>query len=368
MLDNLIQVLYEQAEVEIKNLDYYEAQTSLAQVLNSIKNQPEHHLFGKAKKLSAELNRYMGKFQSALNAAEEALEFFIRRQDYQEIFCIRELMGDIYYQFCKLKEALQQWNLALEVTYINFKKENFSDFKARIYMKLGELLFNISQTKQARSNYIKGLTYSWSEKDLLLMGRFHAGIGATFHQENQFNLALHIYYRALKYARKNQDKFLIGRLLHNFGDIFTKTGKIRRAKINYEKSLEITEGNGDFLISAASLRELGRLYLKVNLEKTLSFVERSCDILIENISAETRCQCERMLGKNFYTMALYYFKLHEREMAMKYLVEAGEIFHKFDMKKEKKRSEILYRQISGFDVKAKPFPKPQPLMVKLGIG
>ncbi|AZR74005.1 hypothetical protein BBF96_11740 [Anoxybacter fermentans] len=365
--ESLITVLYEQAEVEIKNNDYKRALSTLEKLMDLIKDCPEHYAYGGAKRLYAMIYKYQGKFQLALNSAKEALSFFTKRNDYMEIYRIRELMGNIFHHFCRYSEAVKEWELALEA--ISFFNDGMAQLrsKAKIHIKLGEVLILLSRYKEARSNYAKGLSYSQQLKDPALMGKCKMGIGVTYHRESRFKLALQLYYQAFKLIRKNNDQVLMGRLFHCLGDIFTKLGQFEKAKKKYEKSLEISEKTGDFLTSAATLREIGRLYLDFDPEKTAFFCERSLDKLIENITAETRWECERLMGKIFYLMALYHLQKNEKKEAMSNLIEAGEIFHKFDMKKEKKSAEILYQRITGQPVKTKSYSKSRVLSVKLGL-
>ncbi len=374
IMEKSLQVLYEQVEIEIKDGDYQQALFALDNAMEFLGNRPdEHQIYGKIKILYAEVNRCLGKFYSAIKCVNEALDFYRLRQEYKEVFRTREIMGDIFFQYGKYVEAVEEWETALQLLSLFNDDSEIIRAKAHICIKLGEVLNFLSDYKRARSNYFRGLNFSRSVNDQILIGRFQLGIGSTYHLENRFQIALKVYYQALKLAKQNNDKFLIGRLLHSFGDIFTKTGQVKKAKKNYEKSLEITEKVRDFATSASNLRELGRLNMKTDSDKTLYYYERSFDKLIENISTDTRGECERLMGKNFYLMALYYFKLKEYKLGMKSLVEAGEIFHKYSMEKEKKRAHILHNQITHRRTNSQssnqsPFPQAEVLSVKLGIG
>lgn len=366
--ENLIMVLYEQVEAEIKRSEYLKAQSTLGQLGEYLKEESEHPAYGGVKRLYAAIYKYQGKYYPALNAASEALNFYKKRSDHKEILKVRELKGDIYFHFCYNAEAVTEWEEALEIASLLPDDEGKSVSKARIHHKLGEVHLLLAQYQHARSNYVKSLFYCKTLNDEELVRKCQAGLGSTYHLESRFKLALQIYYRTIKLARKAQDQMLIGRLLHSIGDIFTKLGEFERAKKIYLESLEISEANRDFLTSAATLRELGRVYLKDAPEKTPTFCEKSLDKLIENITVETKGDCERLMGKTFYLMALYHYNLKDNQRAMNSLVEAGEIFQRYNMLKEQKRAEILYREIASRQDVEKTIPTNDILWHKLGIG
>ena len=365
---NLIMVLYEQAEAEIKNNEYLKAQATLGQLTEYLAGQIGHYALGGIKRLYAVIYKYQGKFYPALNAATDALNFFKERGDNQEILKLRDLKGDIYFHFLKNPEAALEWEAALEVASLLTDERAKHIAKARIHHKLGEVYLQRAEYKLARSNYVKSLFFCKGLDDEDLIRKCQAGLGSTYHLEGRFKLALQIYYRTLKLARKGNDRLLIGRLLHSIGDIFTKLGEFERAKKIYQESLEISEANQDFLTSAATLRELGRVYLKDSPEQTPTFCEKSLDKLIENITVETRGECERLMGKTFYLMALYHHSKHEKENAMTSLVEAGEIFQRYNMTKEQKRAETLYRELADRQENEHSKNSAYILLSKLGIG
>lgn len=366
--ENLILVLYEQAEVEIKRNDYFKALSTLTELMELIKDRPEHMAHGGVKRLNAMIYKYQGKFYPALNSATEALHFYECYGERREMFRVRDLKGDIFFHFCKYPEAIAEWEAALELAvHLQDEKERIL-WKARTNYKLGDAYVVLAQYKRARSCYVKSLSYSRAIQETKLALYGQAGLGSTYHLENQFEMALQIYYRTLKLARKEGDQVLLGRLLHSIGDIFTKLGEFSRARKIYQGSLDISERNRDFLTSAATLRELGRLHLKDEPEMTVSLCEQSLDKLIENITLETRGQCERLMGKAFYLMALYHYNQKEQKEAMDSLVEAGEIFQRYNMMKERKRAEILYQELVGRPITPTPTAvSPKPLTAKLGI-
>lgn len=368
VLDNLIKALYEQVEVEITNNDYQEALVTLEMLISYVEDRPEKkYLYGRIKYCYAEINRYLGKFYPAVRAGREALEFYRCHEEYDKVFQTKALLGSIFFQYCQYSQAVSEWESALKLLNSFTDQPEISQRKAQIYMKLGEVFNILADYKKARANYLKGLFISRLINDQILIGRFQMGIGSTCHLENRFPLALQIYYRSLKQARYNNDKFLMGRLFHSFGDIFTKTGQLGKAQLNYENSLQLSEKVKDFTSTVSTLRELGRLYLKIDLKQTINYYERSFDKLIENITAETRGQCETLMGKNFYLMALYYFKIKDWGKAKKNLLEAGGIFDKYQMEKEKRRFQILYQQIKDKIVTKHTFSHKQILSNKLGI-
>lgn len=368
VLDNLIKALYEQVEVEIKNNDYQDALVTLEMLLNYLGDYPEkNYLYGRIKYCYAEINRYLGKFYPAVRASREALEFYRQHEDYLQVFQTKALLGSIFFQYCQYREAVAEWENAVKVLNRLTDQPEICKRKAHIFMRLGEVFIILADYKKARWSYVKGLSMGRLIDDQILIGRFMMGIGSTYHLENKFQFAMQIYYRSLKLAKSNNDKFLLGRLLHSFGDIFTKTDQHKKAKLNYEKSLQISEKVKDFTSTVSNLRELGRLYLKIDPMQTIYYYERSLDKLIENITAETRGQCESLMGKSFYLMALYYFKIQDWSQAKKSLQEAGEIFFKYQMEKEKRRFQFLYQQIDARVMSKHQFPKNQVLSQKLGI-
>lgn len=365
--ENLIQVLYEQAEVEIKNNDYSKALYTLGQLTDFAKDRPSHLVQGGVKRLYAMVYKYQGKYYPALHTADEGLTFFAEKQEQWEVFRMHHLKGDIYFHFSKYEEAITEWESALSVNWCPEEDVTKAALKAKIHLKLGEVYILVAEYRLARSNYVKGLYYSRVTNDHDLIRSCQAGLGMTYHLENRFELALQIYYRTQKLARQENDELLMGRLLHSIGDIFTKMGEFDHALKVYQESLEISERKGDFLTSASTLREIGRLHLKDAPNKTVTFCEKSIDKLIENITAETRGECERLLGKAFYLMALYYTSQKQSKPAMASLVEAGEIFQRYGMTKEQKRAEVLYRELAGRPAATLSAGKNKTLSGKLGM-
>ena len=363
--ESLINALYEQAETEVSTHRYDRAIDTIDKLMGFV--EEGNNYVGRINLLLAKIYKYRGQFESAKASAIEALGFYEETNDMKQIAICRELLGDIYYQFCKYQQAIEEWNIVLEVVS-PMKMEEEWKFKGEMHVKLGKLLITLSQYDKGRWHYIKGFACAQSIDDKYLMGRCQMGIGITYHLENHLKKALRFYNRALKLVGKSGNKILLGRILHSIGDVYTKLGNLDKAKIKYKKSLEISEKTGDFLTSAATLREMGRLHLKLSDEKTTFYCEKSLNKLIENVSAENQGECERLMGKIFYLLALYNFQNDKNTIALKNLVEAGEIFKKFNMKKEKKRAEILYATITGEAVKSGPAPKTkESLLSKLGI-
>lgn len=367
--ENLILVLYEQAEVEIKNNDHSKALSTLKELMEFIKDRPEHILHGGVKRLYALIHKYQGKYYPALNAASEASTFFEERAEYHELYKLYLLKGDIHFHFCKYDQAIPEWQQAVEMATLVTDEAERSRAVANVHLKLGEAYMLLSRYREARSHFVKSLSYARQVADIDMIRYCQAGLGSTFHLENRFELALRIYYRTIKLARREHDQVLLGRLLHSIADIFSKKGDFTRARKIYQESLKLSEKCEDFLTSAATLREIGRLHLKDSPEQTVTFCEKSLDKLIENITVETRGECERLMGKAFYLMALYHWNQKESKLAMNNLVEAGEIFQRYNMAKERKRAEILYQELAG-----KPVPmtqphavKPKTLSMKLGV-
>lgn len=366
--ESLIQVLYEQIGVEIKNEDYRLALSTLEKLVELCEDVPNNKLYGGIQGYYAIIYKYLEKYTPALKAAQAALQFYEEKEDHVEIFRYRKFLGEFYYHFCKYDEAIEEWEQAIEVAGFISNGRDILASKGEVHLKLGELLLTLSCYKLARSNFVKGLSFGRSLSDAALIRRGQLGVGLTYHLENQFQLASKFYFRTLKQARQDGDQLMVGQILHSLGDIYTKTGQLERALKVYRKSLDISESGDDFLTSASTLREIGRIYLKLAPEKTLVYSERALDLLIENITSETRGDCERLMGKIFYLTAMYYYKHGDMKKAMNNLVEAGEIFHRFSMQKEIKRSQALYKTVAGRPVQTPVYSNSQTLMSKLGIG
>lgn len=365
--ENLIQVLYEQIGVEIKNEDYRLALSTLEKLVELCEDISNQELYGGIQGYYAMIYKYQGKYTPALKAAQAALHFYEEQENHMEIFQYRKFLGEFYCHFCKYDEAIEEWEKALEGAQLISNETDRLASKGEVHLKLGELLLILSCYKLARSNFVKGLSYGRSLSDAALIRRGQLGMGLTYHLENQFQLALKFYFRTLKQARQDGDQLMVGQILHSLGDIYTKTGQLERALKIYTKSFDVSEEKDDFVTSAATLREIGRIYLKLAPEKTLSYCERALDTLIENITSETRGECERLMGKIFYLTAMYYYKHGDMKLAMNNLVEAGEIFYRFSMQKEIKRSQALYQAVAGRPVQAPVYSNSQTLMAKLGI-
>ncbi len=367
--ENLVIVFTEIAETEIKNNEYLKALTTLKQLMEHINYSSEHDLYGKAQHLYALVYKYQGKYQQAKKAALAALDFYQKRDDNKELCQIRDLVGEIFFQFYKFKEAKGQWELVIEVILTSSDlEERKYYFLAKIHLKLARMFLIQTKYKLARTHYAKALAYCRKINDESLTYRCIIGIGKTYHLENRFDIALRVYNYIFEKVCKRGDKVLIGRLLHSYGDILTKTNKLGKAKLNYERSLELSEETGDFITSTATLLEIGRLHMKNAPELTLKFCEKAFDKLIENITAETKAKCERVMGKGFYLLAIYYCKIKDYEKTMANLIEAAEIFNKLGMEKEKKRVCILYSCINHQVIRKETYhSKSQVLSMKLGI-
>ncbi len=367
--EKLVYVLLELAEVELKNNEYLKTLSTLEKIMEQIDYSTEHDIYGRVQQFYAMVYKHQNQYQQAKKAAIEALDFYQLRRDQKKLYQIRDLLGEIFFLFYKFEDAQKQWELSRDIAFAFPDKKERSLSLAKIYFKLSRMLLVQTKYKQARSYYFKALTYCKIIRDEALICRCIAGIGASYHLENRFNIALRVYEQVYEMACKRGDKVLIGRILHSYGDIATKTYKFEEAQINYERSLELSEEKGDFLTTAATLLEMGRLHMKINPELTRKFCEEAIDKLIENITADTRCKCERLMGKALYLMALYYSKFKDYERAMSNLFQAKEIFQKLGMEKEKKRANILYNSITEqINVtQSPPSSKSQVLSIKLGI-
>ena len=225
-------------------------------------------------------------------------------------------IGIANYMQSKYVEAIQNWNISLEI----YKGLEDKIGQSNILSNLGAIYFNQADDTKAIEYYLQSLKLAEELNDSLRLATVLLNIGSVYlNKKATYNNALDYFLRSKPICEALQDQVILGTVYVNLGEIYYEKEKLDSALFYLQKSLVIYKGSenipysyiyigkvyskkGDYdnaiinenlafeiaeklngkLDMARALLALGNTYkLKGEVEKAISYFQKGISIAIE---------------------------------------------------------------------------------------
>jgi two-component system, sensor histidine kinase PdtaS len=220
------------------------------------------HIVSLLNNLSYELRR--SDATSAVKYATDALELSMKESNFAGAANAYLNLGDIYRSNDNNKEALINYNLAIDLS-------TEKDLKAqlqRTFNKMGVLYMNISDYPKAL-HYLKlALPITQELDDKFWTSVINNNMGNIYYLTGDYKQALDKYLESLRIQKKSDDKTGVAASCNNIANIFLAQNNYTKALEYYQKGLEIKEELNDKKGIANTYCNMGSLYFLMKETKT----------------------------------------------------------------------------------------------------
>ncbi len=199
----------------------------------------------KARKLFASIEsiRY---FQRALNVSKALRSGDI---DSEELFRVREILGDLLFQVGQMEEARTIYAELLETEDLSSNK------KTRITRKMGELYERECKFRRALTFLYKALN-ACSDQDDPEHQNIVMALSVVFMRKGEVDRALHYSMRILDLPAGRENELLTAKVFFIIGSCYLSKGQAKTALSFFRKSLKIREKSDNLI-------DIGYTYLNI---------------------------------------------------------------------------------------------------------
>lgn len=364
-INYLSESLFEKAQANFINKKYSTALDLLKKALDHVE-ESQSSIKGHICFLMAETYFAMVQYRDTIKAGKQALEFYLADNLFLEAAQTHELIGDVFYQMGQYHDAVKHYHQALKTMPVNPRSKKEKKIKAQIHLSLGMVAQNLLDIQCQQRHYSRGLFISQKIADPYLTARAFLGLGNCFFQKQKYAEGRRVILKACKYFNQLGDIQGVALALNSLGQIYTKDSELHRAINALKLAYYLFEYLDDQIYQASSLVHLARIYLQLDMEKSLKLCGQVAELLANQKAVHYQRQAEIILGQSYVVLGLYYKHFNLSDLARNYFQESMVIFKNYYCKHEYREVRYLLDKITTLNPEQR-LKKNNILAFKLGI-
>ena len=264
-----------------------------------------------------EVYKFVGQKEKALGYFEEALQMMSRVAGDQELeTAALNNIGVILDDLGKREEALAYYQQALQMSRAMGARRE----ESIALNNLGFASNQLGKREQALVYYQEALHIRKEIADRMGEGALLSNLGKIYDDLGKQEEAHACYEQALHISREIGNRPGEATALHNLGFRYQQLGQYDLAQRNFEEALRLRREIGDRGGEGITLNNLGGVYMELGEEeRAWTYHEQALKISREVGNRDDE-------GLALWSMSMFYFRQHQYDIGLAYLVVAKEIF------------------------------------------
>lgn len=214
----------------------------------------------KADFLIGEIYLELGDLEKSKYHFEEAAKCLNYKKDFHQLLIVENKLGEVEYLLENYNKSLTYYNRIL----IKFEQIEHKEHTAITHMKLGLVFIKIHQFDSALLEFNKGLFLALKTKNFQLTAKIYLNKAKIYLEKSEYKLGMAYVEKANNIANKLNDNSLLAAVFALKGLLEKLNKQFDLAEEYLRTSLRINEDLGDISNSAATLNELGKLFVELN--------------------------------------------------------------------------------------------------------
>ncbi len=290
------------------------------------KSNPQ--LIGRLYLNQSQIYQKIKNYPLAYDALEKAMKYFNDVKDSLDLSLSYYYQGILLIEEGKLLKAREKFEEALSLIFEDRDEE--IQLKCQIYYQLGVCLRGLDKEDLARFYLEEGMMKARSSGFIYQETLSMQALAQMYLQMGELNKAKENYYQTLPKWRHLKEELQVGLVLDDLGYLHYKLGDEQRAISAFTYSCQIQRKyNTDKL--PGTLYQLGKIYLKVDLEKSRRLCKEAIELLLEGLAYRFNLGKEKQLSQLFFLMGQYSQEKNDRKNMLLFLKESLKIYKKYRM-------------------------------------
>ncbi|AZR74626.1 hypothetical protein BBF96_15335 [Anoxybacter fermentans] len=264
----------------------------------------------------------------AHEAWEKAASYFKDFSDPFNLALTYYYQGLLFSEEEEVVKALEKWNQVLVL--LSDDQEEKALLKCQTLYQIGKTLLEIGELERANEYLKKGARIAKQGKYIYEEALITQELARVWVKMGEWNRALQLYYKTIAKWKELKEERRIGMVLDDLGYLYCQLGDVKKAINAFKYSLRIQKKYQDEDLSQ-TLLQLGRLYLRIDPEKTKYYCQEIIKILLEELGYRFTEAQEKQLAHVFFLMGLYCREKSDRKNMLMFLKQSLSIYKKFHM-------------------------------------
>jgi signal transduction histidine kinase/uncharacterized protein HemY len=261
------------------------------------------------------------RYNEAIDAAQEALDIFLKANKTKEAAESYSQLGLINKQRLEYAKALKDYNKAIDMFVIS----RDSSGMASTYNLMGSLFLKQTNFTEAIKYYQLSLGIRTRMKDTLSMAGSYANIALVYRDQGDFPKALTTLEQAKKIYSELKNEVELANVYNLMGSIYFKKNAYIQAVDLYEKALQIRIELKNSAEIAASYTNLGTVYKEMNnFSKSSEYLLKAFDIRKASGNLKAEALALNNLGSTYWKAKKYNEALTFYLKSLKMSLESNE--------------------------------------------
>ncbi len=250
-------------------------------------------------------------FDLSIKFAEDGLQIATKNQDKKNSAKFNKLLGKLYLEAGRKKEALEKIETALKIA----KEEDLKDMEAKSVLTLGYYWYRLGDSTNTISNYKRAFDLYSELENNNGIAQACLKLGWGYDMFGNHPQAEKFFLKAIEMENSISDTTLLINALTGMGSYYAnKSIKHHQAIQSFERALELAKSKGDQFNEGRIYNALGFLYASLdNNELAISFYLKGLNIFEQQKNKAEVCWLYTQMGeiyadKEDFDSALNYFE------------------------------------------------------------